>query len=79
MATPWTITVDCADAHLLAEFWSAALGYAPAPPPTGFATWEACWSTTRCPPTSGATSPRSATRRARARGSRSCGSTSPAR
>ncbi len=41
MATPWTITVDCADARLLAEFWSAALGYAPAPPPTGFETWEA--------------------------------------
>lgn len=41
MATPWTITVDCADARLLAEFWSAALGYAPAPPPTGFESWEA--------------------------------------
>jgi len=41
MATPWTITVDCADARLLAEFWSAALGYAAAPPPTGFETWEA--------------------------------------
>lgn len=40
MATPVTLTLDCADARGLAAFWCEALGYRPAPPPTGFASWE---------------------------------------
>jgi hypothetical protein len=34
------ITVDCAHARELAEFWCAALGYVPAPPPSGWSDWE---------------------------------------
>ncbi len=41
MATSWTVTIDCAQPGRLAEFWALALGYVPAAPPTGFASWEA--------------------------------------
>jgi predicted enzyme related to lactoylglutathione lyase len=34
------LTFDCADAPRLAAFWALALGYEPAPPPTGWSTWE---------------------------------------
>jgi hypothetical protein len=34
------MTFDCDDAAVLAEFWSVALGYVPAPPPHGWDTWE---------------------------------------
>jgi hypothetical protein len=40
MATPWTITFDCASAATMAAFWKEALGYVDAPPPRGWATWE---------------------------------------
>ena len=40
MTTTWQLTVDCASASTLADFWCAALGYEPAPPPQGFASWE---------------------------------------
>jgi hypothetical protein len=40
MATPWSITVDCHDARIVAEFWKVALGYVDAHPPTGWDTWE---------------------------------------
>ncbi|MGW0659726.1 VOC family protein [Streptodolium elevatio] len=40
MAVRWTLTVDCAEPGKLAEFWAAALGYAPRPAPAGFADWE---------------------------------------
>lgn len=33
------ITVDCADAQVMAAFWSRALGYVEAPPPTGWSDW----------------------------------------
>lgn len=39
MAAKWNLTIDCADARRLAEFWAFALGYVPAPPPEGFTTW----------------------------------------
>jgi len=35
-----SITLDAADPALLARFWSAALGYVEASPPTGWSTWE---------------------------------------
>ncbi|WP_375494114.1 VOC family protein [uncultured Jatrophihabitans sp.] len=38
--TPWHLTVDCHDPQRMVAFWSAALGYVPAPPPAGFATWH---------------------------------------
>ena len=37
------ITFDAAQPRRLAEFWALALGYAPSPPPEGFASWEE-WS-----------------------------------
>jgi Glyoxalase-like domain len=40
MATPWTITFDCASAPAMAAFWKEALGYVDAPPPRGWDTWE---------------------------------------
>ncbi len=40
MATPFQITVDCADADVMSEFWSTALGYVPEPPPAGAESWE---------------------------------------
>jgi hypothetical protein len=39
--TAFTLTYDCADPAVLAEFWKTALGYVDAPPPQGFETWEA--------------------------------------
>ena len=43
--TAWTLTYDCTDPAVVAEFWRTALGYVDAPPPQGFASWEA-WETT---------------------------------
>ncbi len=40
MATRWSLTSDCAHPAKLAEFWALALGYAQAPPPAGFGSWE---------------------------------------
>lgn len=40
MATRLTLTLDCARPRELARFWCGALGYEPAPPPTGFESWE---------------------------------------
>jgi hypothetical protein len=40
MATTWQLTVDCTDPNRLVEFWCAALGYQPEPPPEG---WETLW------------------------------------
>lgn len=35
------LTFDCVDAPALAAFWALALGYVEAPPPEGWATWDA--------------------------------------
>lgn len=35
------VTIDCADPAVLAEFWSAALGYRLQSPPPGFESWDA--------------------------------------
>jgi hypothetical protein len=35
----YQLVVDCADPDLLARFWAAALGYEPAPVPSGFTSW----------------------------------------
>jgi len=39
--TTFGITVDCVDARAQARFWALALGYVEAPPPQGWASWEA--------------------------------------
>ncbi|MGP4002985.1 VOC family protein [Streptomyces sp. 8N706] len=38
MAARIDLTLDCANAQLLAEFWKTALGYVDEPPPTPFST-----------------------------------------
>jgi hypothetical protein len=40
MAARIDLTLDCADATLLAEFWKTALGYVDEPPPAPFKTRE---------------------------------------
>jgi hypothetical protein len=40
-AVTWKLTFDCSDAAAQAAFWVVALGYAEAPPPQGWDTWEA--------------------------------------
>jgi len=40
MAVNWTLTFDCHDPAAQAAFWTAALGYADAPPPEGWDSWE---------------------------------------
>jgi catechol 2,3-dioxygenase-like lactoylglutathione lyase family enzyme len=40
MATPYQITIDCADPSALAEFWVNALGFTFVNPPDGFSNWE---------------------------------------
>jgi hypothetical protein len=40
MPVRYQLVIDCADPDRLAHFWAAALGYEPAPPPAGFATWD---------------------------------------
>ena len=44
MTVAWTLTIDCHDATKQAAFWIEALGYAEAPPPEGWDSWEA-WIT----------------------------------
>ena len=34
------VTFDCAEPRRVARFWCEVLGYVPAPPPEGFATWD---------------------------------------
>jgi hypothetical protein len=40
MVMEFRLTFDCADPAVLAPFWAATLGYKPADPREGFATWE---------------------------------------
>ncbi|RDG35351.1 VOC family protein [Streptomyces corynorhini] len=40
MATTIDLTLDCANAQLLADFWKTALGYIDEPPPAPFKTRE---------------------------------------
>ena len=40
MTNEWQLTIDCADPERLVRFWAVALGYVPAPPPDGHATWR---------------------------------------
>jgi environmental stress-induced protein Ves len=51
LATRVQLTVDCADAPALAQFWRSALHYVPEPPPRGHATWES-WLAARGVPRS---------------------------
>jgi hypothetical protein len=44
MATTVQLTIDCHDPAPLVAFWCLALGYVPQPPPAGFDTWNA-WYT----------------------------------
>jgi len=41
MPRRFQLTFDCDDARTLSAFWAEVLGYKPADPPSGFATWEA--------------------------------------
>ena len=43
MAVRYQLVIDCSDPQTLADFWAAALGYEPEPPPAGFATWNDYW------------------------------------
>ncbi|NEB81297.1 VOC family protein [Streptomyces sp. SID14478] len=49
MATRFDLTLDCADASLVAAFWKTALGYVDEPPPAPFATREE-WRASFGPP-----------------------------
>ena len=40
MVMDFQVTFDCAAPVALADFWASALGYRPADPPEGFASWE---------------------------------------
>lgn len=40
MPVRYQLVIDCADPDRQARFWAGALGYEPAPPPAGFATWR---------------------------------------
>ena|SRR5437870_3228106 len=39
MAQRIQVAIDCDDPDLLAEFWTAVLGYEPMDPPDGYASW----------------------------------------
>ena len=39
MTTSFTLTIDCADADQMMQFWTTALGYKPKDPPEGFDDW----------------------------------------
>jgi hypothetical protein len=49
MSVDWQLEVDCADPRRLAEFWCAALGYVPAPPPGGAESWDAWFASLGVP------------------------------
>jgi hypothetical protein len=40
MTNEWQLVIDCADPERLVRFWALPLGYVPAPPPDGHATWR---------------------------------------
>jgi hypothetical protein len=40
VAVRYQLVINCIDPEPQARFWAAALGYVPAPPPKGFASWE---------------------------------------
>jgi hypothetical protein len=39
VTTSFTLTIDCADADQMMQFWTTALGYKPKDPPEGFDDW----------------------------------------
>lgn len=43
MSVRFQMVIDCHDPRRLVSFWSAALGYEPEPPPTGFPSWREYW------------------------------------
>lgn len=48
--TGWQLTVDCRDPQRLVPFWAELLGYEPAPPPDGHATWNDWYLSLGLPP-----------------------------
>jgi len=50
MAIEFQVTFDSADPAAHAAFWAEALHYVLAPPPSGFATWEAALDAWNIPP-----------------------------
>jgi hypothetical protein len=41
MTAKFQVVIDCQDPARMTQFWAAALGYELAPPPAGFASWDA--------------------------------------
>jgi hypothetical protein len=50
MSVKWTVTIVCAHPATLAAFWSLALGYVDASPPTGFVNWPEYFAASGIPP-----------------------------
>jgi hypothetical protein len=73
VATRIDLTLDCASATRLAEFWKLALGYVDEPPPAPFATQQEWLRHHGVPKTSRMTVPGSATEPGRVPGCRSSG------
>ena len=48
-ATPFQVTIDCADPDRLARFWALALRYDLQEPPGDFATWSEYWMSVGVP------------------------------
>jgi len=40
MAAKFQVVIDCKDPARMCQFWTNALGYEIAPPPTGFESWD---------------------------------------
>lgn len=49
MAVMFQLVIDCAEPDRLARFWAEALHYVIAPPPEGFASWDAFYSSIGVP------------------------------
>lgn len=49
MPTTFQVTIDCADADVMASFWSTALGYEREQPPAGYDTWDAFFDSREAP------------------------------
>lgn len=47
--TTFQLTIDCRKPVHLVRFWCRALGYLPAPPPTGFSSWNAWYRSVGVP------------------------------
>lgn len=46
----WQLTIDCREPTRLAHFWAEVLDYDPAPPPSGFDSWNEWYRAVGVPP-----------------------------